>query len=206
MLSDIELMAVIRDVDPEYVIDIVKILMEEGVACLEISLSEPVKGFKCIERVNNEFGQSSLLVGAGTVTRKREIDRLKKLGTGFILTPGFDGEITDYAIRQGIEVLPGVLTPSEVQQALKHGIRLLKLFPADAFDTSYIRSLKGPFPETECIAVGGVNESNIREFLDAGFKGVAIGGNLVPRGAGPGDYGQIRKSARIYRAALSERR
>ena len=202
MLRDLKLMAIIRDVEPEYAVDIVKVLTEEGIGGIEVSLSEPEKGIACIKAILNEFRGSDIRVGAGTVTKAEEIRQLAELGVGFILTPGYDDSIVTCALKAGMEVLPGVLTPSEVQQAVNRGIHLLKLFPADAFGLSYIKSLKGPFPEIDYVAVGGVNERNIKEFFQAGFSGVAIGNNLVPRKATNLDLDLIRKRAALYQGLV----
>lgn len=199
MLRELKLMAVIRDIVPEYVVEIVKVLMEEGIHGIEVSLSDPEKGMGCIRMIMKEFGDSDIKLGAGTVTKIEEVKELASLGVRFILTPGYDDKIVLSALDAGMEVLPGVLTPSEVQQAVNRGIHLLKLFPADAFGLSYIKSLKGPFPQTDYMAVGGVNEENIRQFFEAGFIGAAIGNNLVPRKATKKDLEHIRKKAARYK-------
>ena len=97
-----------------------------------------------------------------------------------------------------IEVLPGVLTPSEVQAAVNCGIHLAKLFPADAFSDRYIKALKGPFPEMDYVAVGGVTPENAVNFYRLGYKGVAAGSNLVPKHAKRSDLKKIRETARKY--------
>lgn len=202
MLKDKRIVSIIRDVKPEYIIDIVSILEEEGIDTIEVSLSEYDKGIECIRRIlnSNLFGQ--LNVGAGTVTKTEQIDVLLELNVKFILTPGYDENLICYAMEKGLEILPGVLTPSEVQKALGRGLKLLKLFPADAFDMKYIKALKGPFPQVDYIAVGGVNEQNINEFFNMGFRGVAIGSNLVPKNADAGDLHRIREKARFYVSCL----
>lgn len=116
----------------------------------------------------------------------------------YILTPGFDEQIVRYALEKKIEVLPGVLTPSEVQAAVNCGIHLAKLFPADAFSDRYIKALKGPFPEMDYVAVGGVTPENAVNFYRLGYKGVAAGSNLVPKHAKRSDLKKIRETARKY--------
>ena len=133
---------------------------------------------------------------------RREVDRLAAMKIPFFLTPGYDDELVAYGLSKGMEVLPGVLTPGDVQKALNRGVRRLKLFPADAFGMSYIKSLKGPFPQAEFVAVGGVNETNVSQFLKAGFIGVAAGSNLVPRKSTDGNLELIRQKARLYVQAM----
>jgi len=204
MLEDMKLVAIIREVEPEQVSGIVRVLLEEGIHSLEISLSGEEMGFGCLERIQKEFAGEMLQLGAGTVTEMAQVNRLSDMGISFLLTPGYDDEIVSYALSMGIEVLPGVLTPTEVQQALKRGITRMKLFPADAYGMNYIKSLKGPFPQAEFVAVGGVREDNIKEFLRMGFQGVAIGSNLVPKRAGEKDLEEIRARACAYVLAVNE--
>jgi len=198
MLKDIRLMAIIREVDLDSVNEIAAVLLEEGIDGLEVSLSDPENGFECIRRIQEAFADRKFYLGAGTVTKKGEVDCLVDMGISFILTPGYDDVLVAYALEKKLEVLPGVLTPSEVLCAVNRGITLLKLFPADAFSLSYIKSLKGPFPQTNYIAVGGVNQENITRFFDQGFTGVAVGSNLVPRGATIRDVEEIARKAKIY--------
>lgn len=202
MIESIRLMAIIRDVEPDYAVSIADTLLSEGVTGIEVSLSDPEKGFGCIEQIQKKYVTGGICLGAGTVTKKEEVDRLVSMNIPFFLTPGYDDELVAYGLSKGMEVLPGVLTPGDVQKALNRGVKRLKLFPADAFGMSYIKSLKGPFPQAEFVAVGGVNETNVSQFLKAGFAGAAAGSNLVPRGATDGDLELIRQKARLYVQAM----
>lgn len=204
MNNDDRLIAILRNIEPAYACDIVSILLEEGVRCLEVSLSEPEKAFGCIRAIKNRFASEAVTVGAGTVSTPEEVDRLKALGVGFFVTPGFDGPLVDYALAAGMEVVPGVLTPSDVQQVKNRGLRLAKLFPANAFPLGYVRDLKGPFPRMDFLAVGGVSPSNLRDYLAAGFVGAGIGSSLVPQQAGPAQYEGIRQAAARCVAALDD--
>jgi len=204
MIPNEKLVAIIRNVDPEYILDIAAVLKNAGIKAVEVSLSEPERGLACIKRLINQYRGDAFAIGAGTVSKKSEIDQLVDLGVTFILTPGYDENIVSYALEKGLGVLPGVLTPSDVQKAVNQGITLLKLFPADAFGMKYIKSLKGPFPNTDYVAVGGVNQNNVAEFFKAGFSGVAIGSNLVPQNATGKDLKMIEQAAEAYVAAIRE--
>lgn len=202
MIESIRLMAIIRGVEPVYAVPIAETLLSEGIGGIEVSLSDPEKGFGCIGQIQKTYLPEEICLGAGTVTKKEEVDRLAAMKIPFFLTPGYDDDLVAYGISKGLEVLPGVLTPGDVQKALNRGVKRLKLFPADAFGISYIKSLKGPFPQAEFVAVGGVNETNVSQFLRAGFSGAAAGSNLVPRGATDGDLELIGQKARMYVQAM----
>lgn len=198
MLENVKLMAIIREVEPECTMEIIKVLAEEGICDFEISLSESELGLKCIAMAQEQFAGTQIHIGAGTVSKREEVDELARLKVPYMLAPGFDPEIVCYAKEKGIEVLPGVLTPTDVQMAVNCGVTLLKMFPADAFGMNYIKSLKGPFPQTNYIAVGGVNLETAATYLEEGFSGIAVGSNLVPRRATLNDLEKIREVGRKY--------
>ena len=185
MLEKIKIMAIIREVDPEITIEVIKALAEEGLQSFEISLSDPELGIEAIRRSLEYFQGSDVRIGAGTVSTVKQVERLAGMGVPYFLTPGF-------------EILPGVLTPTDVQMALNHGITRMKLFPADAFGEGYIKALKGPYPQTEYVAVGGVNLDTAASYLQRGFAGIAVGSNLVPRGAVQSQIEEIREKGRKY--------
>ena len=177
MLESARLVSIIREVEEKEIISIIEGLVEEGIRWFEISLSDGENGMKCIRTSRKYFEGRDVYIGAGTVKKKEEIDVLSDMGVPYILTPGFDEQIVRYALEKKIEVLPGVLTPSEVQAAVNCGIHLAKLFPADAFSDRYIKAVN---------------------FYRLGYKGVAAGSNLVPKHAKRSDLKKIRETARKY--------
>lgn len=198
MLEKVKLMAIIREVEPDYTKKAIEILVQEGIRDFEISLSDSELGIECIRQAQSEYAGAEIHLGAGTVSTVEELNILAELKVPYILTPGFDEKIVTYAQKKGIEVLPGVLTPTEVQMAVNCGITRLKLFPADAFGPDYIKALKGPFPQTQYFAVGGVSLETAAAFLENGFAGIAVGSNLVPKKAQESDMEMIREKARKY--------
>lgn len=189
--------AIIRDVMPEDIEDVINALMEEGIDQVEISLSNTNIGYASISRAVKSF-KGKIKIGAGTVTKENQISELKKIGVDFIITPAYDDVLVDKAIEEKVEIIPGVFSPKDVMSALNKNIKKLKLFPFDILGTSYIKSLKGPFPETDFYAVGGVNLSNIEEIYKAGFIGIAPGSDLVKRGSTKKDIVEIRNKAKMY--------
>lgn len=205
MREEYRLIAILRNIQPENVCDIVDILLQEGVRCMEVSLSEPNNGFGCLEALRARYSDDSLLLGAGTVSTKAEVDRLHEIGIRFFVTPGFDGELVDYALKKGMDVVPGVLVPSDVQQAKNRGLSLVKMFPANAFPMQYLKALKGPFPGMDFLAVGGVSPETIGDYQKAGYVGVGIGSSLVPQQAGPSHHQHIRAAAKQCVLAFAQK-
>ncbi|HLR69351.1 MAG TPA: bifunctional 4-hydroxy-2-oxoglutarate aldolase/2-dehydro-3-deoxy-phosphogluconate aldolase [Virgibacillus sp.] len=198
-----KLMAIIRGVEPEHIIDVTQALLEGGVNWLEVSLSDEEKGLKCIQNIKQTFGDQVNL-GAGTVINEKQVDASLAAGASFIITPGWDKELAKYILLKEVSIFPGVFSPGEIMQAASLGIKTVKLFPVVNTGTGFIKNIKGPFPDMDFMAVGGVNKKNIHDLVNAGCTYFAIGSDLVPRGATKQDKERIKESADIYRNLLKE--
>jgi len=106
-------------------------------------------------------------------------------GTGaqFLLTPGTPLSVLEYCASNDIMLLPGVLTPVDVATCLEFGFSTMKLFPAGSMPRHYVKDLKGPFDNTNYMAIGGVSPANIRDFFDAGCISVGLASSLMPKEA-----------------------
>ena len=123
-----------------------------------------------------------ILLGAGTVLTIDQVDRAVAAGAKFIVSPGFDPEIVDYCISKNILVLPGCITPSEIAQAVKRGLKIVKFFPAEQFgglDT--LKALAAPYVGLQFMPTGGVSPKNVRDYL-AYNRLVACGGSWMVKG------------------------
>ena len=107
-----------------------------------------------------------MAVGAGTVTDVAQIDRVIEAGGDFLVSPGFDPELVAYAREKRIPIFPGCTTASEYHQALKHGLAVLKFFPAEqSGGLEKIKALAAPFPMFRIMPTGGINLTNLRTYL-----------------------------------------
>jgi 2-dehydro-3-deoxyphosphogluconate aldolase/(4S)-4-hydroxy-2-oxoglutarate aldolase len=120
-------------------------------------------------------------------------------GARFLTTTGLDPEIVGYAVKQGVAVFPGALTPTEVMLAAKAGADFVKIFPCSALGgPAYIRALRPPFPQVKFIAAGGVNQATVADYIAAGAVAVGIGSDLIHHDA-------IRRRERDWIRELSRR-
>ena len=123
-----------------------------------------------------------MLVGAGTVLTVDQVNRAVAAGAKFIVSPGFDPEIVDYCIEKEIPVFPGCVTPSEITQAVKRGLKVVKFFPAQQFGgVSTIKAIAGPFTGIKFMPTGGVNADNLESYLSY-EKIIACGGSWMVKG------------------------
>jgi 2-dehydro-3-deoxyphosphogluconate aldolase/(4S)-4-hydroxy-2-oxoglutarate aldolase len=152
--------------------------------------------------------RTDILVGAGTVFDVETARCCLDAGAGFLTSPGLDLEIVEFALKRGVVVLPGALTPSEVMAAWKAGADFVKVFPCSQVGgPDYIRALKAPFPQIPLIASGGVTQKNAADFILAGAAAVGIGQHLIHQNAIKRRQREwIFELARRYRNMVNEAR
>jgi 2-dehydro-3-deoxyphosphogluconate aldolase/(4S)-4-hydroxy-2-oxoglutarate aldolase len=161
---------------------------------------------KVVEEVTRRFGQE-LIVGAGTVLNIEDCEAAIQAGAQFIVSPATDPKVIKVSRQQGIVSMPGALTPTEVLIAMQSGADLVKIFPADtAGGPRYIRALKGPFPQIEFVPSGGVDMSNIAEYLASGAVAVSIGSLIFdPKALSEGRSDVIAEKMQSFSAAVQSR-
>ena len=123
-----------------------------------------------------------MLVGAGTVLTIDQVNRAVKAGAKFIVSPGFDPEIVDYCLENNIPVLPGCITPSEVAQAVKRGLKVVKFFPAEqAGGIAMIKAMAAPYTMVKFMPTGGISTKNLADYLSCD-KILCCGGSWMVKG------------------------
>lgn len=153
-----------------------KALCEGGLPCAEVTFRTEAAE-ESIRIMATQF--PDMLVGAGTVLTINQVDRAVNAGAKFIVSPGFDPEIVDYCIAKEIPVFPGCITPSEVAQAVKRGLKVVKFFPAEQFGgLATIKALAAPYTGVKFMPTGGVSEKNLESYLSCD-KIVACGGSWM---------------------------
>ena len=120
-----------------------------------------------------------VLVGAGTIVNLEQCKLAVEMGAKFIVSPGFSEEVVAWCVENGIPVAPGCVTPTEIMAALKHGLKMVKFFPANVYGgLNAMKNLSAPFVGLKFLPTGGVNTGNIKEYVDAPFIH-AVGGSWV---------------------------
>ncbi|MDR1769222.1 MAG: bifunctional 4-hydroxy-2-oxoglutarate aldolase/2-dehydro-3-deoxy-phosphogluconate aldolase [Hungatella sp.] len=178
-LQDNKICAILRNIPLEETLSYARVVYEGGVGMFEVATNSS-EALKQIALLKEEFGDD-VAVGAGTAVTVELVKEAANAGAQFFLTPSASVPVLSYCREHELPLLPGVLTPTEVDLCIQYGFTLLKLFPAGDMPPGYIKSLKGPFDQTDYVAVGGVSPDNIEEFFQYGFVGVGIGSNLIPK-------------------------
>ena len=173
------LLAIMRNVPLEQTEDYVGAVIRGGVRFFEVAMNTP-HALEQIRLIRNSFGKE-ILVGAGTVLTAEAAEKAVESGAQFLLSPASDEQVLAYCQENDIMMMPGVLTPSDVALCLRYGFSTLKLFPAGGMSAGYVKLLKGPFDNTEYVAIGGVTPENLTDFFRQGCIGAGLGSSLVPK-------------------------
>lgn len=171
------LMAILRHQSVDRAVELSTTAWDLGIDSVEIPLQsdEDIRGLRAVAELARSRGK---IVGAGTIVEPAQVPVAVAAGAGFLVSPGLDPAVVRAAQDAGIPIVPGVATPSEVQLALSLGLTWLKAFPAHWLGVEWFRHIRGPFPQVNFIATGGMDASNARAFLDAGVRVVAVGSAL----------------------------
>lgn len=202
-LADAAVVAVLRAPDTESALRGVDALVTGGVTGIEITYSTP-DAPSVIAEIDRRYGEAVVL-GAGTVRTPGQAVEAVGAGARFLVSPGTTTELAQAMLATGVTVLLGALTPSEVMNVSALGAHAVKIFPASLGGSGYLRSLRAPFPDVPFVPTGGVNESNVATWLDAGAVAVGAGGELCGTAdLAAGRYGDIEDRARRFTEAVRQ--
>ena len=162
--------------DPKDAAELGKALCENGLPCAEVTF-RTAAAEETIRVMSKEF--PDMLVGAGTVLTKEQVDRAIDAGAKFIVSPGLNPKIVQYCLDKSIPITPGTQTPSEMEQALELGLKVVKFFPAEpAGGLAMIKAVAAPYVDLKFMPTGGINAKNVRDYL-AYNKIIACGGSWM---------------------------
>ena len=181
-LRDVDgVIAILRGVTPHTVLEVAAALVGAGVRVIQVPLNSP-SPFHSLRLLAREWG-AQVLVGAGTVLRADDVDRVADAGARLVLAPNFDAAVVQRACCRDLCAMPGVATPSEGFAALAAGADALKLFPAEMLGPPVLKAWRAVFaPDTVMVPVGGVGLPNLAAFKAAGATAAGIGSSLYSPG------------------------
>jgi 2-dehydro-3-deoxyphosphogalactonate aldolase len=185
-LNDMPVAAILRGIAPGEAVAVGQALVDAGFRIIEVPLNSP-DPFDSIARIATAFGDTCL-VGAGTVLKPGDVDRVADAGGKLIVAPNFNAGVVDRARQLGLVTVPGVQTPTEAFAALDAGAAALKFFPCEAIPPKVVRAMRAVLPrDAIVIAVGGIGTENMPAYREAGVDGFGIGSSLYKPGMSAGD-------------------
>jgi len=198
-IGDIGLVPVVVIDDAELAVLTAKALLDGGLDVMEITMRTE-EGIKAIKKVKEAYPR--MLLGAGTILSIEKAEESVEAGAEFIVSPGLNPELIEWCIDKNIAITPGVITPTEIQQALNFSLTILKYFPANIFGgIKGCEALYGPYRMVKFIPTGGVSNENLAGFADKPYIH-AIGGGWLCK---PSDInaGNFDKITRIVKESIN---
>jgi 2-dehydro-3-deoxyphosphogalactonate aldolase len=184
VIETMPLVAILRGLTPADAMPVAAALQRAGIVCLEVPLNSP-QPLDSIAAIRAVFGDG-LMVGAGTVLTADEVAEAAAAGAQFIVSPNTEKEVIKATKALNLASVPGFFTPTEALVAAQAGADALKLFPAEGAQPAHLKAMKAVLPRTlPVLAVGGVSDSNMADWMAAGAAGFGIGGALYRPGDPP---------------------
>jgi 2-dehydro-3-deoxyphosphogluconate aldolase/(4S)-4-hydroxy-2-oxoglutarate aldolase len=199
-LREARVIAVLRTPDGESAGRAAEALAAGGVRAIELTFTTPGAA-EALRRARGLL-PADVVVGAGTIRDRAQLDAALDAGAEFLVTPHLDRGLLAAMLESGRLALPGTFTPTEVAAALTAGATAVKLFPASAVGPSYLKGLRGPFPEVQVVPTGGIGPDDVRAWLEAGAIAVGAGSELCPPAlVAEGRWDELSAAAERFLAA-----
>ncbi|MBE5868415.1 MAG: bifunctional 4-hydroxy-2-oxoglutarate aldolase/2-dehydro-3-deoxy-phosphogluconate aldolase [Lachnospiraceae bacterium] len=202
-----KLIAIVRGVYGEDCLNLAKALYAGGIRMLEVTFDQSKPQLlpqtsDTIRLLVEQMGDQ-MAFGAGTVTSTEMVELAKGAGAQFIVSPDTNEAVIRATVEGGMVSMPGAVTPTEILAAHRYGADFVKLFPVGPLGAAYMKAVCAPINHVRLLAVGGVNEKNVAEFLAAGAVGAGVGGNLVNKQwIAAGEFDKITDAARKFVEAM----
>lgn len=201
-IEENKLIAILRGIPKDKLLKTAKALYDGGVRLLEITYNfKNVTDEETAQSIKElcDYFNGKMFIGAGTVLTKKQVLSTQKAGGKFIISPNADKKIIKLTNKCGLVSMPGALTPSEICDAHNWGADFVKLFPITNLGIDYVKAVKAPLNNIKLLAVGGIDENNIPDYLKVGISGFGVGSNIVKKDLIENDdYVGITKLAENY--------
>ncbi len=206
-ISAEKIVVIVRGVEKEKLIPLAEAMYAGGIRLLEVTYS--ANGSVSDEdtaaniKMLSEHFAGRMYIGAGTVLSEKQVELTKKAGGMFIISPDTCPEVIKKTVELGMVSMPGALTPSEIQLAHRSGADFVKMFPITNMGPAYVKAVKAPLSHIKLLAVGGVDETNMADYLKAGVCGFGVGSNIIDKKAlAEENYAAITELAKKYVAIV----
>lgn len=197
------LIAIVRGIEPESVLPLAEALYAGGVEVIEVTCNS-TRYLESITTLKNKMGDK-MKVGAGTVINPVMAQLVIDAGADFVLSPDFNPDVISMVHEKQRLMIPAVMTPSEILQACRLGVDLLKLFPANSLGIDYLKEIQGPLDNLALIPVGGITLENTASFAQAGAFAVGVGSALTNKQwVKDGEWEKITRQAEAFIRAFHD--
>ena len=206
-IEENKIIVIVRGVDSKKLIPLAEAMYEGGIRLLEITYSangavSDEETANNIELLSKHF-EGRMYIGAGTVLTEKQVQLTKAAGGKFIISPDTNEVVIKKTRELEMVSMPGALTPTEIQAAHRAGADFVKMFPITNMGIGYVKAVKAPLSHIKLLAVGGVDENNMADYLKAGVCGFGVGSNIIDKKmVDAEDYKGITNLAKKYTAVM----
>lgn len=200
------LIGILRGIERNQATSVIQAVVDGGVTCVEITMNTPDAAV--IINLVRAYFNTNCCIGAGTVLTVDECNDAIEAGAQYIVTPCFDKAVIDCCKSNRVPVIPGALTPTEIQTAWAAGASMIKVFPVISMGgPDYIKELRGPFATIPLVAVSGVSIDKVDDYFRAGANGIGLGQKLfTPECIKDKNYKKLQDIAQDYTRAIAKNR
>lgn len=173
------ILGILRGVEGEIITSLLDAVIAAGLKAIEITMNTnnaPALIEKCVQ-----YSNGRLAVGAGTVLSMKSLKGALGAGASFIVTPVLVKDVLSYCVKNQIPVFPGAFSPREIYECWQEGATMVKVFPASLLGPKYFKEIKGPLPDIELLACGGVTAANMEEYFSSGASAIAFGASVFKK-------------------------
>lgn len=203
-----KIITIVRGVSKEKLVPLAEAMYAGGIRLLELTYDptgrvSDEQTAENIEMLAERFA-GNMYIGAGTVITEKQVALTKSAGGLFIISPDTYRAVIEKTRELEMVSMPGGLTPTEIQSASRWGADFVKLFPITNLGIDYVKAIKAPLSHIKLLAVGGINVSNLSDYLNAGISGFGIGSNIVDKKlVEANDFAAIRRLAEKYTSLIT---
>lgn len=182
-IEENKIIVIVRGVEKDKLIPLAEAMYKGGIRLIECTYDASGKvsdeeTASYIEMLSKHF-EGRMSVGAGTVLTEKQVELTAKAGGRFIISPDTCESVIKKTVELGLVSIPGALTPTEVETAHRYGADFVKVFPVNFMGPSYIKALKAPLSHIRLLAVGGIDENNMKDYMSAGACGFGVATGIV---------------------------
>lgn len=207
-IDEKKVIAIVRGIFGEECLNLAKALHKGGVDLMEVTFDqksheERLRTVSTIRLLVEKLGYE-MCIGAGTVTTVEMVNMAKEAGAQFIVSPDTKEAVIRATVEADMVSIPGALTPTEITQAHDYGADFIKVFPVSNMGVSYIKNITAPLSHVKMLAVGGVDGSNVKDYLAAGAVGAGVAGCLFKKDwVKAGEWDRITEASKIFTALVN---
>lgn len=197
-----KIIAIARGIPPEKIVPVAEALYEGGIRFLEVTFDQ--KDENTIKKTCGMIKDlcekvTAMYIGAGTVMTEDQAAVAIRAGAKYIISPNVSEKVIKKTLELGAVSIPGAFTPTEIASAYEMGAHMIKVFPAGDLGIGYLKSIMAPLCHIPMLATGGVDDTNLSDFLKLGMVGAGIGSNIVNRRLiDAGEYSKLTQLAQKY--------